>query len=107
MAPSTPANHDPSLSHNAANAASQQASQPAAGISQPLVSSEMPNVQLAGLDPNQIMTLLRSLPNVFNKVNLSPTHSLSPPHLFTSNALTLPNTPLRLENIYDCQLIHT
>lgn len=97
MAPAA-VNHD----HTAANAAPQQASQPPAGIQQSMLPSDMSNVQLGALDPNQIMTLLRSLPNVFNKVNSSPVFFLFSPLFFSAtNPRSWPIVIPQLENTYD------
>ncbi|KAF5376022.1 hypothetical protein D9615_007720 [Tricholomella constricta] len=63
MAPTAPVNHDPTLSHNAGNTVPQQAPQQPPGMAQQLLPADLAGVQLNGLDPHQIMTLLRSLPN--------------------------------------------
>ncbi|RDB23398.1 Transcriptional regulator CBF1 [Hypsizygus marmoreus] len=67
MAPAAPVNHDPALSHNAANAPTQQAPQLPPGIAQALLASDLGSSQFPNLDGNQIISLLRSLPG-FNKV---------------------------------------
>ncbi|GLB44167.1 putative helix loop helix domain containing protein [Lyophyllum shimeji] len=68
MAPTVPVNHDPALSHTPANAVPQQAPQQPQGMTQPLLPADIANLQVNTLDPQQIMNLLRSLPNVFNKL---------------------------------------
>lgn len=98
MAPSVPVAHDPALSHIVANANNQQAPQGPTGIPQGLLGTDMS--QISQLDSNQIMTLLRSLPTVFNKVlstnlplplySLHLLYQLSPFHHHTSR----PRKPL-------------
>ncbi|KAF8626656.1 hypothetical protein AX15_004747 [Amanita polypyramis BW_CC] len=67
MAPAA-SNHDPALTHQASNQpAATQPNQPAPSISANM-QPELANVPLAGLDQQQIMNLLRHLPQVFNKL---------------------------------------
>jgi bHLH factor len=63
MAPTTPANHDPALCHPAPAAPASQASQ---ALPQNITPGDLPALQL---DQQQIMNLLRSLPDVFTKVS--------------------------------------
>ena len=65
MAPAA-TNHDPALAHQAPNPSA--ATQP---NQTPNMQPELANVPLAGLDQQQIMNLLRHLPQVFNKVRIS------------------------------------
>ncbi len=68
MAPSTPANHDPALSHGAPAAPAQQPPAQGGGMPTNLSAADLSSMHLNGLDQNQIMNLLRSLPGVFTKV---------------------------------------
>ena len=68
MAPSTPANHDPALSHGAPAASAQQPPAQGGGMPTNLSPADISSMHLNGLDQNQIMNLLRSLPGVFTKV---------------------------------------
>lgn len=72
MAPSTPANHDPALSHGAPAQAAQQPPAQGGGMPPNLSAADLSSMHLNGLDQNQIMNLLRSLPGVFTKVRWSP-----------------------------------
>jgi len=63
MAPSTPATHDPVLSHAASAAQAAQPAQLPAGLSTNLSAADLSNLALSGgLDQAQIMTLLRTFP---------------------------------------------
>lgn len=63
MAPSTPATHDPALSHAASAAQASQPPQLPAGLSTNLSAADLSNLALSGgLDQAQIMTLLRTFP---------------------------------------------
>ncbi|KAF8154219.1 hypothetical protein B0H34DRAFT_720962 [Crassisporium funariophilum] len=68
MAPTAPANHDPNLSHPTTAATSSQPSQAPGGIPTNLTAADLSNMHLTGLDQNQIMNLLRSLPGIYNKL---------------------------------------
>nr|A0A286LEZ9.1 RecName: Full=Psilocybin cluster transcription regulator [Psilocybe cyanescens]ASU62247.1 putative transcriptional regulator [Psilocybe cyanescens] len=62
MAPTTPATHDPALSHGAPPT---QGSQAPANAAPNLTPADISGMQLNGLDQSQIMNLLRSLPGMF------------------------------------------
>ncbi|KAF8970717.1 hypothetical protein BDZ97DRAFT_1790677 [Flammula alnicola] len=68
MPSTTPATHDPALSHAAPAAPASQPAQPGAGLPPNLTAADLNNMQLNGLDQTQIMNLLRSLPGVFTKL---------------------------------------
>ncbi|KAJ3509900.1 hypothetical protein NLJ89_g4972 [Agrocybe chaxingu] len=68
MAPATSATHDPALSHAAPGAQASQPAQPPAGLPTNINATDIPQLALNGLDQNQILTLLRSLPGVFGKL---------------------------------------
>lgn len=63
MPPSAPANHDPALSHSSSTVPPSSSTAPGASLNN-TAAGDHP-VQLAGLDQNQIMSILRHLPNVF------------------------------------------
>lgn len=72
MAPTTQPTHDPGLAQPPPNPSQVQASQPQAGVAPTIPAApDLSNVHLSGLDQNQIMSLLRHLPNVFGKVSIS------------------------------------
>ncbi len=63
MAPSTPATHDPALSHAASAAQAAQPAQLPAGLPTNLSTADLSNLALSGgLDQAQLMTLLRTFP---------------------------------------------
>ncbi|KAF9559020.1 hypothetical protein CPC08DRAFT_666860 [Agrocybe pediades] len=71
MAPATPTTHDPALSHPTTTSPTPNATQPPAVPAQSMTAADLSNMQLNGLDQNQIMNLLRSLPgmsSVFTKL---------------------------------------
>ncbi|EKM76629.1 hypothetical protein AGABI1DRAFT_115716 [Agaricus bisporus var. burnettii JB137-S8] len=70
MAPTNQASQDPGLAQPPSNPPQVQASQPQAGVPPTIPpASDMSNVHLTGgFDQNQIMSLLRHLPNVFGKL---------------------------------------
>ncbi|KAF8900128.1 hypothetical protein CPB84DRAFT_1779378 [Gymnopilus junonius] len=71
MAPTTPATHDPALSHGASAAPAAQPAPAPANLQNPppnLGGAELNGMHLNGLDQNQIMNLLRSLPGMFGKI---------------------------------------
>lgn len=65
---SAQANHDPALSHPSPNGPNSSAAAGSAGNGSGAAGE--PPIQLGALDTNQIMSLLRHLPGVFNKVRL-------------------------------------
>ncbi|KAF8889108.1 hypothetical protein BD779DRAFT_1623361 [Infundibulicybe gibba] len=69
MAPSTQPTHDQTMAHPAPNTAPAQASAAPTGVAPNMNSGDMSNVHLAGLDQNQILSLLRHLPGVFTKLS--------------------------------------
>lgn len=72
MAPATQPNHDSALAQPPPNPPQVPASQPQTGVAPTIPAApDLPNVHLSGLDQNQIMSLLRHLPNVFGKVSIS------------------------------------
>lgn len=67
MPPAAPQNHDPALAHSIPVITS-TSSAPAATLPNAMNQPDLANVQIPGLDQNQLMSLLRNLPGVF-KVN--------------------------------------
>ncbi|KAF5329402.1 hypothetical protein D9619_008977 [Psilocybe cf. subviscida] len=67
MAPNSPPNHDPALSHGAGAPAVPPPAPAQAGIPSNISAADLSGMHLNGLDQTQILNLLRQLPGVFNK----------------------------------------
>lgn len=101
MAPTNQASQDPGLAQPPSNPPQVQASQPQAGVPPTIPpASDMSNVHLTGgFDQNQIMSLLRHLPNVFGKVSF--------PFMFTRPVASTPASLLLCLSffIYQCGML--